>query len=107
MAEVFLFGAHQSIAENPKRDRQNYGTERPFEKRNHRRQFGARARSFGSAFFFAGDFICQNQRLIENQNPQTTYNLLDKFVQMKILFEEPGRQRNRTFTFKELLEILK
>ena len=44
---------------------------------------------------------------LKTKNPQTIYNLLDKFVQMKILFEEPGRQRNRTFTFKELLDILK
>ena len=44
---------------------------------------------------------------LKTKNPQTIYNLLDKFVQMKILFEEPGRRRNRTFAFKELLEILK
>jgi len=44
---------------------------------------------------------------LNTKNPQTIYNLLEKFIQMKILIEEPGRQRNRVFVFKELLDILK
>jgi len=44
---------------------------------------------------------------LKTKNPQTIYNLLEKFIKMGILFEEPGRQRNRVFVFKELLEILK
>jgi Fic family protein len=44
---------------------------------------------------------------LKTKNPQTIYNLLDKFVQMKILFEEPGRRRNRVFAFKQLLDILR
>lgn len=44
---------------------------------------------------------------LKTKNPQTIYNLLDKFVKMKILFEEPGRQRNRVFAFKQLLDILR
>lgn len=44
---------------------------------------------------------------LKTKNPQTIYNLLEKFVKMNILVEEPGRQRNRVFVFKELLDILK
>ncbi len=44
---------------------------------------------------------------LKTKNPQTIYNLLEKFVKMGILAEEPGRQRNRVFVFKELLDILK
>jgi Fic family protein len=44
---------------------------------------------------------------LETKNPQTIYNLLEKFTQMGILTEEPGRQRNRVFVFQELLNILK
>ena len=44
---------------------------------------------------------------LKTKNPQTIYNLLEKFVQMEILTEEPGRARNRVFIFKDLLDILK
>jgi len=44
---------------------------------------------------------------LKTKNPQTIYNLFEKFVQMGILVEEPGRKRNRIFVFKELLDILK
>lgn len=44
---------------------------------------------------------------LKTKNPQTIYNLLEKFTQMGILKEEPGRKRNRVFVFKELLDILK
>jgi len=44
---------------------------------------------------------------LKTKNPQTIYNLLEKFVQLGILVEEPGRQRNRVFMFKELLDILR
>jgi len=44
---------------------------------------------------------------LKTKNPQTIYNLLDKFVQMKILFEEPAASATAPSTFKELLEILK
>jgi Fic family protein len=44
---------------------------------------------------------------LKTKNPQTIYNLLEKFIQMKILVEEPGRERNRIFAFQELLDILK
>ena len=44
---------------------------------------------------------------LKTKNPQTIYNLLDKFIKLGILAEEPGRQRNRVFIFKELLDILK
>ncbi|MCU0652633.1 MAG: Fic family protein [Candidatus Pacebacteria bacterium] len=44
---------------------------------------------------------------LKTKNPQTIYNLLEKFVQMGILKEEPGRKRNRIFVFQELLDILK
>jgi Fic family protein len=44
---------------------------------------------------------------LKTKNPQTIYNLIEKFVKLGILFEEPGRQRNRVFVFKELLNILK
>lgn len=44
---------------------------------------------------------------LKTKNPQTIYNLLEKFVQLGILREEPGRKRNRVFVFRELLEILK
>lgn len=44
---------------------------------------------------------------LKTKNPQTIYNLIEKFVKLGILFEEPGRQRNRVFVFKELLSILK
>jgi len=43
---------------------------------------------------------------LKTKNPQTIYNLIEKFVGLGILFEEPGRKRNRTFVFKELLNIL-
>ncbi len=41
------------------------------------------------------------------KNPQTIYNLLEKFLQMGILKEEPGRKRNRVFVFRDLMNILK
>jgi len=44
---------------------------------------------------------------LETKNPQTIYNLLEKFIQMGILTEDSGRKRNRIFVFKELLDILK
>jgi len=44
---------------------------------------------------------------LKTKNPQTIYNLIEKFVKLGILFEEPGRQRNRVFVFKELLSILR
>jgi Fic family protein len=44
---------------------------------------------------------------LKTKNPQTIYNLLEKFIKMKILVEEPGRRRNRVFVFKELLDIFK
>ena len=44
---------------------------------------------------------------LKTKNPQTIYNLIGKFIGLGILFEEPGRKRNRTFIFKELLDILK
>lgn len=44
---------------------------------------------------------------LKTKNPQTIYNLLEKFVQMGILKEDPGRKRNRVFVFQELLDILK
>jgi len=44
---------------------------------------------------------------LKTKNPQTIYNLLDKFIQMGILAEDPGRKRNRIFVFKGLLDILK
>ncbi len=44
---------------------------------------------------------------LKTKNPQTIYNLLEKFVQMGILREEPGRKRNRVFVFQDLLDILK
>lgn len=43
---------------------------------------------------------------LKTRNPQTIYNLLEKFVDLKILYEEPGRKRNRVFVFKELMEVL-
>jgi len=36
---------------------------------------------------------------LNTKNPQTIYNLLEKFVQIGILKEEPGRKRNRVFVF--------
>jgi Fic family protein len=44
---------------------------------------------------------------LKTKNPQTIYNLIEKFVQLGILREEPGRKRNRVFVFHELLKILK
>jgi len=44
---------------------------------------------------------------LKTKNPQTIYNLLEKFIQLGILKEEPGRKRNRVFVFQELLDILK
>lgn len=44
---------------------------------------------------------------LKTKNPQTIYNLLEKFAKLGILREEPGRRRNRIFVFRELLEILK
>ena len=44
---------------------------------------------------------------LKTKNPQTIYNLIDKFVKLGILYEEPGRKRNRTFVFRDLLEILR
>lgn len=44
---------------------------------------------------------------LKTKNPQTIYNLLEKFVGLGILAEEPGRKRNRAFVFKELLRILR
>jgi Fic family protein len=44
---------------------------------------------------------------LKTKNPQTIYNLLEKFIQLGILKEEPGRKRNRIFVFQELLDILK
>lgn len=44
---------------------------------------------------------------LKTKNPQTIYNLLEKFMQMGVLVEEPGRRRNRIFVFHELLDILK
>lgn len=44
---------------------------------------------------------------LKTKNPQTIYNLIEKFIALGILIEEPGRKRNRVFAFKELLEILK
>jgi Fic family protein len=44
---------------------------------------------------------------LKTKNPQTIYNLLEKFTQMGILKEEPGRKRNRIFVFQELLDILR
>jgi len=44
---------------------------------------------------------------LKTKNPQTIYNLLEKFIQMGILKEESGRKRNRVFVFKELMDILK
>ncbi len=43
---------------------------------------------------------------LKTRNPQTIYNLIKKFVDLKILCEDPGRKRNRVFVFKELVEIL-
>ena len=44
---------------------------------------------------------------LNTKNPQTIYNLLEKFIQMGILEEEPGRKRNRIFVFRQLMDILK
>lgn len=44
---------------------------------------------------------------LNTKNPQTIYNLLDKFIKIGILKEEPGRKRNRVFVFRELMDILK
>ena len=44
---------------------------------------------------------------LKTKNPQTIYNLLEKFIQMGILKEESGRKRNRVFVFQELIDILK
>jgi len=44
---------------------------------------------------------------LNTKNPQTIYNLLEKFIQIGILEEEPGRKRNRVFVFRELMNILK
>jgi Fic family protein len=43
---------------------------------------------------------------LKTKNPQTIYNLIGKFSDLRILYEEPGRKRNRVFVFKELVEIL-
>lgn len=43
---------------------------------------------------------------LKTKNPQTIYNLIGKLADLKILYEEPGRKRNRIFVFKELLDIL-
>jgi len=44
---------------------------------------------------------------LKTKNPQTIYNLLEKFVKMGILTQDSHRQRNRVFVFRELMEILK
>lgn len=43
---------------------------------------------------------------IKPKSHQTIYNLLEKFVRMKILKPLPGRKRNRIYIFPELLKIL-
>lgn len=47
------------------------------------------------------------KKRIRARSYQTIYNLLDKFVKLGILKEVPGRKRNRTFVFQQLLDILK
>ncbi|MFO7943935.1 MAG: Fic family protein [Anaerolineales bacterium] len=42
-----------------------------------------------------------------NASPQTIYNLIDKFVNAGILFQIPGRERNRLYIFPALLELLR
>lgn len=37
---------------------------------------------------------------------QTIYNLLEKFEEGQILFQLPGRKRNRIYVFKELIQLL-
>jgi len=44
---------------------------------------------------------------IKSKSNQTIYNLLEKFVRMKILKLLPGRKRNKIYIFPELLKILK
>ena len=43
---------------------------------------------------------------IKPKSYQTIYNLLEKFVKMKILKPLPGRKRNKIYIFPELLKIL-
>ncbi|MCD6270157.1 Fic family protein [bacterium] len=43
---------------------------------------------------------------IKPKSYQTIYNLLEKFVKMKILEPLPGRKRNKIYIFPELLKIL-
>jgi Fic family protein len=43
---------------------------------------------------------------LKTKNPQTIYNLIEKFSNLGILREEPGRKRNRVFVFAELMRIL-
>jgi len=43
---------------------------------------------------------------IKPKSHQTIYNLLEKFVKMKILKPLPGRKRNKIYIFPQLLKIL-
>lgn len=42
-----------------------------------------------------------------NASPQTIYNLLDKFCEAKILRKAPDKKRNKSYIFKDLLELIK
>ena len=42
-----------------------------------------------------------------NASPQTIYNLIDKFCSAKILKETPGKKRNKSYIFKDLIKIIK
>ena len=50
-----------------------------------------------------------NYRYLKSQlgaSPQTIYNLIDKFKEADILYQVPGRERNRIFVFTRLLSLL-
>jgi len=46
------------------------------------------------------------RKKIRARSPQTVLNLLNRFVDLGILQEQPGRKRNRTYLFKPLIELL-
>ena len=42
-----------------------------------------------------------------NASPQTIYNLIDKFCKANILKETHGKKRNKSYIFKDLLDLIK